>query len=80
IATVIIFMAVYAQVVMGFPDSIKIWFFIVATTFAVIGSCLSGYAADVIGPKRTLLLAVSGWILSLLAVVSTNDQTVFWFL
>ncbi len=80
IATVIIFMAVYAQVVMGFPDSIKIWFFIVATTFAVIGSCLSGYAADVIGPKKTLVLAVSGWILSLLAVVSTNDRTVFWFL
>ena len=78
IATVIIFMAVYAQVVMGFPDSVKIWFFIVATTFAVIGSLLCGYVTDVIGPKRTLIFVVLGWILSLLIVALTTNRTVFW--
>lgn len=80
IATVTIFMAVYAQVVMGFPDSIKIWFFIVATTFAVIGSFLSGYVTDLIGPKKTLIFVVLGWILSLSVVMLTGNRTVFWIM
>jgi UMF1 family MFS transporter len=78
VATVIIFMAVYAQVVMGFPDSVKIWFFIVATTSAVIGSFLCGYVTDLIGPKRTLVIVVLGWILSLTVVMFTANPTVFW--
>jgi len=80
IATITIFMAVYAQVVMGFPDSVKIWFFIVATTFAVIGSFLCGYVTDWIGPKKTLVFVVLGWILCLLVVMFTADKTVFWIM
>lgn len=78
IATITIFMAVYAQVVMGFPDSVKIWFFIVATTFAVIGSFLCGYVTDLIGPKKTLVFVVLGWILCLLVIMFTANKTVFW--
>ncbi len=80
IATITIFMAVYAQVVMGFPDSVKIWFFIVATTFAVIGSFLCGYVTDLIGPKKTLVFVVLGWIFSLLVIMLTVDKTVFWIM
>jgi UMF1 family MFS transporter len=80
IATVIIFMAVYAQLVMGFPDSVKIWFFIVSTTSAVIGSFLCGYVTDFIGPKKTLLLVIIGWILSLSVVTFSADKTIFWIM
>ena len=80
IATVSIFMAVYAQVVMGFPDSVKIWFFIVATTFAVIGSLLCGYVTDLIGPKKTLVIVVLGWILCLSVVMFTANKTLFWIM
>jgi len=80
IATITIFMAVYAQLVMGFPDSVKIWFFIVATTFAVIGSFLCGYVTDWIGPKKTLVFVVLGWILCLLVVMFTANKTVFWIM
>ena len=80
IATITIFMAVYAQVVMGFPDSVKIWFFIVATTFAVIGSFLCGYVTDLIGPKKTLVFVVLGWILCLLVIMFTANRTVFWIM
>jgi len=80
IATVNIFMAVYAQVVMGFPDSVKIWFFILATTFAVIGSFLCGYVTDWVGPKRTLVFVIVGWIASLSVVMFTADKTVFWII
>jgi MFS transporter, UMF1 family len=78
IATVIIFMAVYAQRVVGFPDSVKMMFFIVATTFAVIGSFLCGYVTDWIGPKRTLIYVVWGWILSLCVVMFSANSIVFW--
>jgi UMF1 family MFS transporter len=80
IATITIFMAVYAQVVMDFPDSVKIWFFIIATTFAVFGSFLCGYVTDLIGPKRTMILVVAGWILSLSVIIFTSSQTVFWIM
>jgi UMF1 family MFS transporter len=80
IATVVVFMAVYAQVVMDFPDSVKIWFFMVATTFAVVGSFLCGYITDLIGPKKTLIIAVLGWILSLSVITLTADKTIFWIM
>jgi UMF1 family MFS transporter len=78
IATIIIFMAVYAQVVMGMGDEVKIWFFIVATTFAVIGSFLCGYVSDWLGPKKTLSLVVLGWIFCLIVIMLTQNKTVFW--
>jgi len=80
IATVIIFMAVYAQVVMGMGDQVKIWFFIISTTSAVVGSFLSGLFCDWIGPKKTLLFVVVGWILSLSVVLFTSDITAFWII
>jgi len=80
IATVSIFMAVYAQLVMGFPDSAKIWFFIVSTTSAVIGSFLCGYVTDFIGPKKTLFFVIIGWILSLSVVMFIADKTIFWIM
>jgi len=80
IATVIIFMAVYAQVVMKMGDEVKIWFFIVSTTSAVVGSFICGYITDLFGPKKTLFFVVSGWILSLGAVMFTSNPTYFWIL
>jgi MFS transporter, UMF1 family len=80
IATVIIFMAVYAQLVMKMGDEIKIWFFIVSTTFAVIGSFLCGLVCDRIGPKKTLGIVVLGWVVSLLVAILTTNQVVFWII
>jgi len=59
-------------------DEIKIWFFIVSTTSAVIGSFICGYITDLVGPKKTLFFVVSGWILSLSAVMFTSNPTFFW--
>ena len=80
IATVIIFMAVYAQLVMGMGDEVKVWFFIISTTSAVVGSFLSGILTDLIGPKKTLFFVVIGWIISLSIVMFTSDQTIFWII
>jgi len=56
IATVIIFMAVYTQMVMNMGDDAKILFFWFATTFAILGSFVSGVLSDRIGPKRPCFL------------------------
>ncbi|MDH4223235.1 MAG: MFS transporter, partial [candidate division Zixibacteria bacterium] len=80
IATVIIFMAVYAQIVMQMGDEAKIFFFWIATTFAVIGSFISGIISDRIGPKKTLFFVVLGWILSLSVIMFTTKTTYFWIM
>jgi len=80
IATVIIFMAVYAQVVMEMSDEIKLWFFIISTTSAVVGSFLAGIFCDRVGPKKTLFFVVLGWIVSLTVVMFTSNTATFWMM
>jgi len=80
IQTVIIFMAVYASKAMRFPDSAIIPLFIVSTTSAVIGSALFGILSDRLGPKRTLVLVLTGWVLTLAGVILTESTPVFWVL
>lgn len=78
IQTAIIFMAVYAVKVMGFPNEKIIFFFMVTTTAAAIGSLLFGYITDRINPKPTLMIVISGWVLSLMVIIFTTNTTIFW--
>jgi len=78
IQTAIIFMGVYAVKVMGFSSSVIIPFFMVATSAAVVGSFLFGYITDWIGPKRTLIIVIAGWIVCLTALILTTVQSYFW--
>ncbi|OGC81366.1 MAG: hypothetical protein A2W07_06390 [candidate division Zixibacteria bacterium RBG_16_43_9] len=80
IATVIIFMAVYAQVVMNMGDEAKILFFWFATTFAILGSLVSGTLSDRIGPKKTLFFVVSAWIISLSVIMLSTRTLYFWIM
>jgi UMF1 family MFS transporter len=78
ISAVIVFMAVYAVRVMGFSDNLVMPFFIVSTISAILGSLACGWVVDRLGPKRTLILTLIGWIFSLCLVLGTNDRWVFW--
>lgn len=78
INTIIIFMAIYAEKVMGLPDTVKVPFFIVATTAAVAGSFLFGFVTDRLGPKKTLIAVLFGWMAALLGAVFTRNVLVFW--
>ena len=80
IATAILFMAVYAERVMGFPDEVKVPFFMVTTTFAVIGSAVAGFLVDRIGPKRTLLIDIAGWVVTLILIALVANEALFWVL
>jgi UMF1 family MFS transporter len=76
--TVILFMAVYAQKVLGLPDSSKVVFFMLATIPAILGSFAAGWIADRIGPKRTLATTAWLWVGCLLAVAMVPSEAVFY--
>ncbi len=80
IATVIIFMAIFTERVLGLGDSDRVTFFILSTVFAMIGAYLLGLMADRFSPKKTLFWIVAGWIIVLLFFAINSNQTVFWIL
>ncbi len=80
IQTVIIFMGVYTQAVMGFTRAEANQFFTVVIPSAVIGSAFCGILTDHYGPKKTLLGVVFLWIVSLIGVILTSNRVLFWVL
>ena len=78
IMTAIMFMAVYANEVMGMPDEAKIPLFIVATTFAVAGSFAAGFSADRFGAKRTLVAALIGWLATFVVIAAAVRIEMLW--
>lgn len=80
IQTVIIFMAVYAQKVIGFSKTETTTFFIAVIPSAILGSILFGIITDHIGPKKTLIIVLCGWILNLFILVLTLERWIFWFI
>ncbi len=78
VETTIIFMAVFAEKAMGFNDSAKILFFVICTTFAVIGSFIWGKITDIIGPHKSLIIDLVGWIIALSTLSLFPTTTVFW--
>jgi len=78
VATAIVFMAVYAQVVFGMPDSAKIPLFLVATTFAVIGAAAAGFVTDRWGPRRTTVATAIGWAGTFVVIAVAHHPALFW--
>lgn len=78
IATVIIFMAVYAHQVWGFSDSELTPFFVLSTVSAVAGSVALGRVADRVGPKRTLEGVLAAWLVCLVVIALAHQRIVAW--
>lgn len=78
IQTIIIFMGVYAQSVVGFTLAETKQFFIIVIPSAIVGSAICGILTDHYGPKKTLLAVLVLWMISLSIVVLTSSQAVFW--
>lgn len=80
IQTVIIFMAVYAQKVMGFSKAGTTTFFITIIPSAIVGSTIFGILTDHLGPKKTLSFVLIGWIASLTLLICTMNTLTFWII
>lgn len=78
VVTAVIFMAVYADKVMGLTDRLKIELWIAATLAAAVGSVLSGKISDRFGPKRTMTAIIIGWIAILLIISTITYHPFFW--
>jgi len=78
IETVIIYMGIYTQAVMGFSRAEASQFFVIVIPSAVIGSALCGILTDHFGPKKTLLGVIFLWVVTLAGVVSTDNRMLFW--
>jgi UMF1 family MFS transporter len=76
--TIISFMALYAVEAMGFQRGSETTLFVVLTIPAVFGAWLWGRLTDRIGPKKTLMIVVSAWIVLLFAMISAPSRQAFW--
>ena len=78
IGTIVQYMALYAVMAMGFEKGQEITLFVVLTVPAVIGSYFIGKLVDRIGPKRSLVLVISGWVILLVAMIAVPSRLAFW--
>ena len=76
--TIIIFMGVYANRVMGFGDAEVIYFMSVSTIFAIAGSYAFGYLTDHWGSKDTLNLVMKLWCLTIFLSLISISGWMFW--
>ncbi|MCP4570458.1 MAG: MFS transporter [FCB group bacterium] len=78
IATVIIFMAVFTERVLGMGDAERTTFFILSTIFAMVGAYIFGLMADRFSPKKVLSAIIYGWVVILLVFAFNSLPIVFW--
>ncbi len=78
IGTIIAYMALYAVKAMGFQKGLETTLLMVLTLPAVLGSYLIGRIVDSIGPKRSLLMVITAWVVLLIAMVLVPTRAAFW--
>jgi len=78
IGTIIQYMALYAVMAMGFERGQEVTLFVVLTVPAAIGSFFIGRLVDRIGPKRSLIFVISGWVVLLIAMILVPNRMSFW--
>jgi MFS transporter, UMF1 family len=78
IGTIIQYMALYAFMAMGFERGSEVTLFIVLTIPAAIGSYFIGRLVDRIGPKRSLVFVIFGWVILLVAMIVVPNRFSFW--
>lgn len=76
--TIIANMALYAIFAMGFTKGAEVTLFVILTLPAVVGSYLIGKLVDRIGPKRTLMWVIAGWVILLMAMIVVPSRSAFW--
>ncbi|MBK9099175.1 MAG: MFS transporter [bacterium] len=76
--TVIFFSGNYASTTLGFSEMELLIFFIVVQTTAIVGSVLLGIVADKIGQKKTIVITLFIWLLTVALAYFIYDKTGFY--
>lgn len=80
ITTIISFSAIYATRTFGFASAEVTQLFFVLNVVAFPGALLSGYLADRIGAKRTLVLSLWLWIAVVVTGFLAESRALFWLM
>ena len=78
IATVITVAAIYAKEVMNFSIEQTIIMILIVNFSACIGAFVFGFLQDRIGHKKSLLLSLIFWLLTVALIFFSNSNQVFW--
>lgn len=76
--TVIYFSGNYASTTLGFSETELLIFFITVQTTAILGSIIFGIIADSIGQKRTIIITLILWIITIILAIVIYDKTGFY--
>jgi len=78
ISTIMVFMSVYANKVIGFSDAEINSFLIVSTLVGILGCFTIGFITDKIGAKSTLMFIILLWCGLLALAALSRSKPVFW--
>lgn len=76
--TVIFFSGNYASTTIGLTDSEVLMFFLTVQTTAIVGSILFGIIADSIGQKKTIIISLLLWIVTVCFAFIVEDKSTFY--
>lgn len=76
--TVIYFSGNYASTTLGFSETELLIFFITVQTTAILGSIIFGIIADSIGQKRTIIITLILWIVTIILAIVIYDKSGFY--
>ena len=76
--TIIFFSGNYASTTLGFSETELLIFFLTVQTTAIAGSVLLGILADSIGQKKTIMITLVMWIITVLIAYTVQDKNGFY--
>jgi UMF1 family MFS transporter len=76
--TVIFFSGNYASTTLGFSDTELLVFFITVQTTAIVGSILLGILADSIGQKKTIMITLIMWLVTVVLAYLVVEKNTFY--
>jgi UMF1 family MFS transporter len=76
--TIIYFSGNYASTTLGFSETELLIFFITVQTTAILGSVLFGIIADSIGQKKTIMITLLLWLLTVVLAIVIRDKSGFY--
>lgn len=76
--TVIFFSGIYAATTLGFTESELLLFFLTVQSTAILGSVSFGILGDSIGQKKSIILSLLVWILTILLAYFVEDKSAFY--
>jgi UMF1 family MFS transporter len=76
--TIIFFSGNYASTTLGFSETELLIFFLTVQTTAIAGSVILGIVADSIGQKKTIMITLVMWLITVLIAFLVHDKNGFY--